>query len=181
MKLSAWANKQGISYTTAWRWFRDGRLPVRAEQMATGTAPLAGALPRRHSMRRTPPYAQAAAARNAQNGETSDVAPAPKMFAFMVLPGGLTAGTGNHNVKQQEPIGPESSCSLRPRNASSSPAGVAWVDGNNGNTLERCFAGHEPRSREKDDPARRLRCALCVRSSGAIARWECSAIATSRS
>jgi putative resolvase len=37
MKLSAWAKKQGISYTTAWRWFRDGRLPVRAEQMATGT------------------------------------------------------------------------------------------------------------------------------------------------
>jgi hypothetical protein len=29
--------KQGISYMTAWRWFRDGRLPVRAEQMATGT------------------------------------------------------------------------------------------------------------------------------------------------
>ena len=37
MKLLAWAKKQGISYTTAWRWFRDGRLPVRAEQMATGT------------------------------------------------------------------------------------------------------------------------------------------------
>jgi hypothetical protein len=36
MKLSAWAKKQGISYTTAWRWFRDGRLPVRAEQVATG-------------------------------------------------------------------------------------------------------------------------------------------------
>jgi predicted site-specific integrase-resolvase len=37
MKLSVWAKKQGISYTTAWRWFRDGRLPVRVEQMATGT------------------------------------------------------------------------------------------------------------------------------------------------
>ena len=53
-------------------------------RLNTRSAPLAGALPHRHSMRRTPPYAQAAAARDAQNGETSDVAPAPKMFAFMV-------------------------------------------------------------------------------------------------
>jgi hypothetical protein len=37
MTPSAWARKQGISCTTAWRWFRDGRLRVRAEQMATGT------------------------------------------------------------------------------------------------------------------------------------------------
>src|SRR5262245_50391549 len=26
-----------ISYMTAWRWFRDGKLPVEAEQMPTGT------------------------------------------------------------------------------------------------------------------------------------------------
>jgi hypothetical protein len=91
-------------------------------RLNTRSAPLAGALPhRRHSMRRTASYAQAAAARNAQNGETSDVAPAPKMFAFMVLLGGLTAGTGNHNVKQQGPLGPESNYALRQRNASSSP------------------------------------------------------------
>ena len=83
-------------------------------RLNTRSAPLARALPHRHSMRRTPPYAQAAAARNAQNGETSDVAPAPKMFAFMVLPGGLTAGTGNHNVKQQGPLGLKSSYALRP-------------------------------------------------------------------
>lgn len=37
MKLSAWAKTQGICYTTAWRMFRDGRLPVPAEQLATGT------------------------------------------------------------------------------------------------------------------------------------------------
>ena len=90
-------------------------------RLNTRSAPLAGALPHRHTMRRTPPYAQPAAARNAQNGETSDVAPAPKMFAFMVLPDGLTAGTSNHNAKQQGPLGPESSYALRPRNASSSP------------------------------------------------------------
>lgn len=37
MKLSAWANKNGISYQTAWRMFRDGRLPVPSEQLPTGT------------------------------------------------------------------------------------------------------------------------------------------------
>jgi putative resolvase len=37
MKLSTWAKKQGVSYRTAWRWFKAGTLPVRAEQMATGT------------------------------------------------------------------------------------------------------------------------------------------------
>lgn len=37
MKLSAWAREQGISYRTAWRWFKAGTLPVPAEQAATGT------------------------------------------------------------------------------------------------------------------------------------------------
>jgi putative resolvase len=37
MKLSDWAEKQGISYMTAWRWFRDGKLPVKASQMPTKT------------------------------------------------------------------------------------------------------------------------------------------------
>lgn len=37
MKLSTWAKGQGISYKTAWRWFRDGKLPVIAEQTKTGT------------------------------------------------------------------------------------------------------------------------------------------------
>jgi putative resolvase len=37
VKLSAWAKQQGICYQTAWEWFRDGKLPVPAEQMATGT------------------------------------------------------------------------------------------------------------------------------------------------
>ena len=36
MKLSVWAKSQGISYKTAWRMWKDGRLPVPAEQMATG-------------------------------------------------------------------------------------------------------------------------------------------------
>jgi putative resolvase len=37
MKLSDWAKRQGISYRTAWRWFKDGNLPVIAEQTKTGT------------------------------------------------------------------------------------------------------------------------------------------------
>ena len=37
MKLSEWAKKQGISYRTAWRWFKDGKLPVQATQASTGT------------------------------------------------------------------------------------------------------------------------------------------------
>lgn len=37
MKLSTWAKKQGISYRTAWRWFKEGTLPVFAEKTKTGT------------------------------------------------------------------------------------------------------------------------------------------------
>jgi putative resolvase len=37
MRLKQWAEQQGIHYQTAWRWFRDGRLPVPAIQTATGT------------------------------------------------------------------------------------------------------------------------------------------------
>lgn len=37
MKLSEWAKRQGITYRTAWRWFRKGILPVRAYQTETGT------------------------------------------------------------------------------------------------------------------------------------------------
>lgn len=37
MKLSVWAKQQGLTYKTAWRMWRDGRLPVPAEQMPTGT------------------------------------------------------------------------------------------------------------------------------------------------
>ena len=37
MKLSDWARKQGVSYLTAWRWFRAGKLPVPARQLPSGT------------------------------------------------------------------------------------------------------------------------------------------------
>jgi putative resolvase len=37
MKLSDWARQQGISYITAWRWFRAGKLPVPAHPLPAGT------------------------------------------------------------------------------------------------------------------------------------------------
>ena len=37
MKLSDWAKQQGIGYKTAWNWYKAGKLPVRSEQMPTGT------------------------------------------------------------------------------------------------------------------------------------------------
>ena len=37
MKLSEWARKQGISYKTARRWVRQGKMPIPFEQTPTGT------------------------------------------------------------------------------------------------------------------------------------------------
>ncbi len=37
MKLSAWARQQGLTYQTAWRMWKEGKLPVPAEQLPTGT------------------------------------------------------------------------------------------------------------------------------------------------
>lgn len=37
MKLSKWAKQQGVCYMTAWRWFRQGIMPVNAIQLPTGT------------------------------------------------------------------------------------------------------------------------------------------------
>jgi len=37
MKLSMWAKTQGLAYGTALRWFHEGNLPMRSEQLASGT------------------------------------------------------------------------------------------------------------------------------------------------
>lgn len=37
MKLSQWAKQQGITYRTAWTWFKNNTLPVNAYQSSTGT------------------------------------------------------------------------------------------------------------------------------------------------
>lgn len=36
VKLSQWAKQQGISYTTAYRWFKNGKIN-NAKQLETGT------------------------------------------------------------------------------------------------------------------------------------------------
>jgi len=37
MKLSVWAKQQGLTYAGAWKMFRAGNLPIRAEQLPSGT------------------------------------------------------------------------------------------------------------------------------------------------
>jgi predicted site-specific integrase-resolvase len=37
MKLADWARQNGLTYKTAWRMWKTGKLPVRAEQMPTGS------------------------------------------------------------------------------------------------------------------------------------------------
>jgi putative resolvase len=37
MKLSEWARREGIRYQTAWKWWKQGTLPVPARQTETGT------------------------------------------------------------------------------------------------------------------------------------------------
>ncbi|WP_237699922.1 recombinase family protein [Alicyclobacillus acidocaldarius] len=37
IKLSDWARKNGITYKTAWRWVKEGRMPVPFEQTPSGT------------------------------------------------------------------------------------------------------------------------------------------------
>lgn len=37
VKLSEWAEREGIHYQTAWKWWKDGALPVAARQTPTGT------------------------------------------------------------------------------------------------------------------------------------------------
>ncbi|MEV0228810.1 IS607 family transposase [Nonomuraea sp. NPDC050786] len=37
MKLSEWSRQQGVSYQTAWRWVKDGKMPVPVRQAPSGT------------------------------------------------------------------------------------------------------------------------------------------------
>jgi putative resolvase len=37
VKLKAWAEREGVHYLTAYRWFREGTLPVPARQTQSGT------------------------------------------------------------------------------------------------------------------------------------------------
>ena len=45
MKLSQWAKKQGIHYRTAWKWFDEGKLPVKAYKTPSGCILIDDSLP----------------------------------------------------------------------------------------------------------------------------------------
>jgi putative resolvase len=45
VKLSEWAKHEGIHYQTAWKWFKQGTLPVTARQTASGTILVEAPLP----------------------------------------------------------------------------------------------------------------------------------------
>jgi hypothetical protein len=67
--------------------------------------PLAGLLPNQCTPRFPPACTRAAAARNAPERKTGVCLPDSEQFTFMILGGGLTATTGNPDVKQREPSG----------------------------------------------------------------------------
>jgi putative resolvase len=64
VKLSDYAKRQGVSYRTAWRWFKDGIL--NAEQMPTGTIIVRDDTSTR-VQERTVIYARVSAAENKSN------------------------------------------------------------------------------------------------------------------
>lgn len=37
VKLTVWAKQIGVSYRTAWQWFKDGKLPIESEKLPSGT------------------------------------------------------------------------------------------------------------------------------------------------
>lgn len=52
MKLSDWARRQGVSYLTAWRWFKSGKHPVPARQLPSGTILVEEPLPEGRTVRK---------------------------------------------------------------------------------------------------------------------------------
>ncbi|RME29516.1 IS607 family transposase, partial [Candidatus Parcubacteria bacterium] len=54
MRLSDRARKQGVSYITAWQWFKAGKLPVPARQLPTGIILVEEPLPEGRTVRYAP-------------------------------------------------------------------------------------------------------------------------------
>ncbi len=65
MKLIDYAHKMGISYKTAWRWYKAGKLPGR--QMDTGTILVMEEEPERHVSTNVAVYARVSSAENQSN------------------------------------------------------------------------------------------------------------------
>lgn len=62
MKLIDYAHKMGISYKTAWRWYKAGKLP--GKQMDTGTILVMEDEPERHVPTKVAAYARVSSAEN---------------------------------------------------------------------------------------------------------------------
>lgn len=73
MKLSAWAKQQGISYKTAWRWWKAGQLPIRAERMPTGTVIVYEACPEQGRRDTSPVSAVGLYARVSSSDQKNDL------------------------------------------------------------------------------------------------------------
>jgi predicted site-specific integrase-resolvase len=65
MKLIDYAHKMGISYKTAWRWYKAGKLP--GKQMDTGTILIMEDAPERHAPTKVAVYARVSSAENKSN------------------------------------------------------------------------------------------------------------------
>jgi predicted site-specific integrase-resolvase len=71
MKLSEYARQVGVSYRTAWRWFRSGQ--VQGYQVETGTIIITEPLPQAMApapIRKVAVYARVSAAENRDNLES---------------------------------------------------------------------------------------------------------------
>src|SRR6266516_3605437 len=62
MKLIDYAHKMGISYKTAWRWYKAGKLP--GQQMDTGTILVMGDEPEKQASTKVAVYARVSSAEN---------------------------------------------------------------------------------------------------------------------
>lgn len=60
MKLSEWAKQEGAHYQTAWKWFRDAKLPVPAIRTPSGTILVEVPHPHAPGARRAVIYARVA-------------------------------------------------------------------------------------------------------------------------
>jgi predicted site-specific integrase-resolvase len=65
MKLIDYAHKMGISYKTAWRWYKAGKLP--GQQMDTGTILVMGDEPEKQAATKVAVYARVSSAENKSN------------------------------------------------------------------------------------------------------------------
>jgi putative resolvase len=92
MKLIDYAHKMGISYKTAWRWYRAGKLP--GKQMDTGTILVMEDEPERHVPTKVAAYARVSSAENTSNLDSQ----AERLVAYC-------AARGYHVAKVVKEVG----------------------------------------------------------------------------